>query len=495
VKTQIEAAILPIESDEEWIARLANLAPTEYERVRKGEAERHNWRVKLLDAEVAKHRPQSLAQSSPKKDEVEPWPDPVDGPALLSEIREVYQRFVVMPPYAADALALYTLNSYVAAECFYYCPIVLVVSPEHECGKGRVLDVAQALCRNTFRTANTSAPVLYRLVGDCEGRTTLLVDEMDSQPDEQRAAIGNVLKSGFEKSGKSHRLEKDGDKMKMVEFSTYCPKICAAISIESFDRPTVSRSIIIRMKKKTRAERVSKFRRYDGTDIRRKCLRWAMDNAERLRSMPIVQFPDEMCSDRQEDIWEPLIWIAQLCDPDWTTRTWRACAGLTGGNRPAAEDTKHSVLRLCCEYAARHVCDHVRSQELVAHLNGLEDVDIKDWRKGQGISQAKLAAILSGYEIYPTQFHADGKVVRGYSRTTFQDAAERYLGQDQPLQGATVLQNQCLQGNDEHFQSATVANSSGLEKAIIPKQACGCSTVAPSKPEPVPAELVEADLI
>lgn len=496
--SQSESATPPKKSVDDTIVRMAALPPVEYDRARYAEAKRLGIRVATLDAEVIKRRPKSAMESPPKSDAEKPWDSPVDGAALLDEISGSYRRFIVLPPYAADAIAVYTLNTYVAAECFHYCAIVLVVAPEHECGKGRVLDVAQALCRNTFRTANTSAAVLYRLVGSCEGHTTLLVDEIDSQAQEQRENISNVLKSGFEKAGKSHRLEKDGDKMKLVEFSTYCPKICAGISIESFDRATISRSITIRMKKKTRAEKVDKFRRFDGTEIRRKCLRWATDNVELLRSMPQVQFPPELCSDRQEDIWEPLIWVAQACGKEWEDRAWKSCAGLTGNNAPATETTKHLLFRLCCEYVEkRRNCEHVPSQELVDYLNGLEDADFKDWRKGKGISQSKLAAFLNDYEIHPGPFKCDGKSLRGYNRASFQDASARYLRQYTSDQGATVQLNQCFQGNGELCQGATNESGCTLETAMEPKPALTGCTVAPSGHELTPedAELANADLV
>src|SRR3989442_18319 len=44
--------------------------------------------------------------------DVEPWPEPVDGNVLLDEIRDELKRFVVLPPWAAEILALMAVHTY-----------------------------------------------------------------------------------------------------------------------------------------------------------------------------------------------------------------------------------------------------------------------------------------------------------------------------------------------------------------------------------------------
>lgn len=62
-------------------------------------------------------------------EEVEPWPDPVDGEQLMSEIAEVVETFVVTPehvPIAAAAFALFTYTH----ESFQTSPVLFITSPE-----------------------------------------------------------------------------------------------------------------------------------------------------------------------------------------------------------------------------------------------------------------------------------------------------------------------------------------------------------------------------
>jgi hypothetical protein len=71
------------------VERLARLSPLEYDQQRKSEAKKLGVRPTTLDAEVFRARPkdrstehESLAPPAP-----EPWPDPIDGLALLNDAR------------------------------------------------------------------------------------------------------------------------------------------------------------------------------------------------------------------------------------------------------------------------------------------------------------------------------------------------------------------------------------------------------------------------
>ena len=95
-----ESVSSPAETDDEVIARLAALPPLEYERVRKDEAERL-WldRSGVLDASVKAARasvPGSLQGRALKWPEPEPWPEPVDGAALLDDLAVLFRYFVCL---------------------------------------------------------------------------------------------------------------------------------------------------------------------------------------------------------------------------------------------------------------------------------------------------------------------------------------------------------------------------------------------------------------
>src|ERR1043165_5533306 len=75
---------------------------------------------------------------------VEPWPEPVDGQVLLDELCQVLKRYVVLPKWAAEALALWVLHTY-AFHLREVSTYVGLESPEKRCGKTTLLSVLSEL--------------------------------------------------------------------------------------------------------------------------------------------------------------------------------------------------------------------------------------------------------------------------------------------------------------------------------------------------------------
>src|SRR5436190_2965431 len=110
-------------------------------------------------------------------DDIEPWAEPVDGPALLSELRDTFRNYVVLPRSAPEMLALWTLHTY----AFRFRDITTYVgvsSPEKRCGKTTLLGVLGKLVHRPLASANISPPALFRVIEEAE--PTLLIDEADT---------------------------------------------------------------------------------------------------------------------------------------------------------------------------------------------------------------------------------------------------------------------------------------------------------------------------
>src|SRR5207247_6048144 len=100
-----------------------------------------------------------------------------DGRALLDELEGVLKRFVVLPKYAAETLALWTLHTY-AFELREVTTYVGIESPEKRCGKTTLLGVLSELVNRPVVAANISSPAFFRVIE--ETRPTLLIDEADT---------------------------------------------------------------------------------------------------------------------------------------------------------------------------------------------------------------------------------------------------------------------------------------------------------------------------
>jgi hypothetical protein len=123
----------------------------------------------------------------------EPWPEPVDGRALLDELAQLLRRFVVLPPTADTTLALWIVHTY-AFHLRDVSTYVGVESPEKRCGKTTLLSVLNELVNRPVVASNISSPAFFRVIE--ETRPTLLIDEADTllQGNDE---LRGILNSGY----------------------------------------------------------------------------------------------------------------------------------------------------------------------------------------------------------------------------------------------------------------------------------------------------------
>ncbi len=106
---------------EAMLVELAALPQMEYERRRMEAAKQLSFRVRVLDVEVAKRRPMDGEGGGESGDgflaDPEPWPEPVNGAALLDAIAAAFERYVVLPDGGAETLAMWTAPGPCILEC------------------------------------------------------------------------------------------------------------------------------------------------------------------------------------------------------------------------------------------------------------------------------------------------------------------------------------------------------------------------------------------
>jgi hypothetical protein len=152
---------------------------------------------------------------------------------------------------------------------------------------------------------------------------------------------------------------------------------------------------------------------------------WLEPQVEDLhRSRPGL--PDEL-DDRAQDMWEPLLAIAELAGGDWPRRARRAALELSGdGGR---EDDSLTALLLKDIHAvfSNGAGEHLKTADLIAHLAEIEESPWGDWY-GKLISPQALSKLLRPHRIKTMPVWIDGKTARGYKREQFTDAFHRVLG-------------------------------------------------------------------
>jgi hypothetical protein len=196
--TRVGDILTDAEVDTE-VERLSKLSLVAYERVRGAAAQRLGMRASVLDKLLKgkRHREAAGGQGQPLDlPTPEPWPDPVNGAALLSELRAAIRKYTVMEAGSAETVALWVLHAH-AIDAFQISPRLGVTSAEKRCGKTTVLDVVQNLSPRPLSTSNTTAAAIFRTIE--AARPTLLIDEADTFFNNSEELRG-VLNSGHRRS-------------------------------------------------------------------------------------------------------------------------------------------------------------------------------------------------------------------------------------------------------------------------------------------------------
>jgi len=357
------------------------------------------------------------------------------GAELLDEAEAFLRRFVV---FASDAqvvaAALWVVHTWCfeAAETTAY---LHVTSPEKRSGKSRLVEVLAQLARGALQAADMTAAALYRSITD--PAPAVLFDEVQelfgrSADDDQRQ-LRACLNSGYRLGGAARRCVGDGANQTVAEFPTFCPKVLAGTG--SLPDMLADRSIPLQLQRKTRDERVERFRirriRGEAEALRRRLAGWAQV------AMPVLQDaePDlpEQLDDRAQDCWEALLALGDQAAGDWPKRARAAAVELAGGDRLADPSIGTLLLAHCWEAFAGEDADRLATAKLLELLCAREDGPwAEEWAKylrdgHDKIAAARLAKLLRPFGIAPKVLDFDGRKARGYALSAFGDAFGRYL--------------------------------------------------------------------
>ncbi|MGD1083704.1 MAG: DUF3631 domain-containing protein [Verrucomicrobiota bacterium] len=377
--------------------------------------------------------------------EVRPWPEPVEGHALLETLAQLLSRFVLLPRWAAETLALWVLHTH-AYELRDVTTYLGIESPEKRCGKTTLLGVLNELVNRPIAAANISSPALFRVIE--EARPTLLIDEADTLlagNDELRGILNSgytrstayVVRVGFQEgvsAAGGYRAAPEWNEAavgktacqgsRLARYSCWCPKVLAAIG--RLPETLEDRCIVVRMQRKTARERCERLRELDRTQagiLRQQCARFVADHAEAIEhKKPAIP---ETLNDRAADIWEPLLVLADLAGEGWPEKGREAAEGLA---KEAMEDNPLGSLFLdiLVEFMLAK-SGRLRSRSIVAGLNQQADRPWMQLRKGKEIDELWLARQLAPYGIRPRTIRLESTTAKGYMQDDFGESFRRYI--------------------------------------------------------------------
>jgi Protein of unknown function (DUF3631) len=237
------------------------------------------------------------------------------------------------------------------------------------------------------------------------------------------------------------------------EFSTFCPKVLAGIENNSLPDTVEDRCIVISLERKLKSEPVDRLREREVAEsarqMRDRLEDWALLAVDRLAEYRVETIHE--ISDRAEDIWEPLLAIADDAGGDWPSRARAAVLTLAGEE---SGDEDHGLLLLAKLRELFNATDALTSKEIITSLREDTELPFGDYRRGDGINARGLSKLLKPYGVGPQQIRIGEDNVRGYRVRQFEAASERYLALEcaESATSATAL----------HPESQSQAKCSGV---------------------------------
>jgi hypothetical protein len=369
----------------------------------------------------------SAGQSMPGTEQMNGTAHDGPGAAILNAVYEFLGRFVAYPSEAAHvAHTLWIAHTHLM-DAWESTPRICFMSPEPGSGKSRALEITNLLVPNPVEAINVSVAYLFRKVGGTGGRPTILFDEIDTvfgPKAKENEDLRGLLNAGHRRSAKAGRCVVHGKTVSTEEIPAYCAVAMAGLG--HLPDTILTRSVIVRMRRRAPDERVDPYRHRNhdhlGHVLRDQLADWAIMVGQRaLATVPVM--PDGV-EDRNADVWEPLIAVADLAGGTWPERSRVSSVTLVS---LLSEGTGSLGIRLLTDLRTIFVQEHMSTGSILADLQEIEDAPWGDL-KGRPINSLKLSRLLRDYGVKPKQVRvATGKSVKGYAREDLHDVWLRYL--------------------------------------------------------------------
>jgi putative DNA primase/helicase len=367
----------------------------------------------------------------------------VIGKNLLDALTAVFRRYLILPQWAAEALALWVVHTY-AMDAAMTTPRLALTSPQKRCAKTRVLAILLRLVLRALAAGNISPAGIFRTIDAV--LPSLLIDEADNFLRNNLEARGILNAGHTPDSAYVIRAVENGEDFEPRMYSTFTP--LATASIGKLSDTHMDRAIEIKMRRKRKDETVERYTRKARSqalwsELPRQCVRWVADNLDRLKTAePLLP---ESLDDRAADNWEPLLAIAEAAGNEWALKARAAAVALSGGRA----DNSLGIMLLNDLHELFGKAPRANDGKLFSAdiVKALLKIETRPWselgRDKRPLTQVNLASLLRQFDIVPTTVKIKKKAGKGYKLDDCVDAFERYLENsdlpENPSEGVTPL--------------------------------------------------------
>lgn len=359
---------------------------------------------------------------------VYPWEEPT-GAILLDDLHKFLGRFVSYPSdHAHTAHTLWIVHTHLM-QVWESTPRLAFLSPEPGSGKSRALEVTELLVPRPMPAVNVSVSYLYRSVSSEDGAPTILYDEVDTifgaKTSSENEDVRGLLNAGHRRGAIVGRCIVRGKAVELEDFPVYAAVALAGLG----DLPDtiLTRSVIIRMRRRSPGEYVEPFRRRvhaeEGHQLRDRLSAWALE----VEPFLVGVWPDmpETITDRDADVWEALLAAADAAGRDWPQRARVAAVTLVTASKAS---TPSLGVRLLADVQTifGKEDEQLATEHILTQLHKMDEAPWGDL-KGKPLDARGLARRLKPYDIGPATIRVHASTAKGYRRSDFLDAWSRYL--------------------------------------------------------------------
>lgn len=350
---------------------------------------------------------------------------PTNGDAILDDTRDFIDRFCAFPDeHCLNAVTLWCALAHMTHD-FDTSPRLAMLSPEPGSGKTRVLEILENLTPQPMFVFGASTAALFRAMA--ENEVTLLFDEVDTiftrrGSDDQNEDLRALLNVGYRNGATIPRCV--GPQHEVKYFNVFASVALAGLG--DLPETLMSRSIVIRMRRRAPHEHVEPYRPRqhadEGNAIRERLEEWSTRVGPRAgKAWP--ELPDGIV-DRLAEVWEPVIAVADVAGVAWPERARAAAKAFA-----ALADERAPSLGIRLLQDLHTVFDGRRSMFTEDILAALNEMDEAPWGniKGHPLDARGIANRLRQYNVKSKDVRIGDDHKKGYLADDLYDPWLRYL--------------------------------------------------------------------
>jgi hypothetical protein len=390
------------------------------------------------------------------------------GAELLDDVEAFLARFIAYPSDEARiAHTLWIAHTWLM-DCWESTPRIAFLSPEPGSGKSRALEVTEPLVPRPVHAVNVSPAYLFRKVSDENGAPTILFDEIDTifgpraKGDED---IRGLLNAGHRKGAMAGRCVVRGNVITTEELPSYAA--VALAGLDDLPDTLMTRSVVVRMRRRAPTEVVEPWRQRFGAaeaePLHDRLLKWS----ESVRLLVRENFPvmPAGVEDRNADVWEALLAVADAAGGGWPERARATAVTLVTSSSDDKRSLGILLLSDLRDIFSRSGLSRMSTDMLLAELNKIDESPWGDLR-GKELDSRGLARRLGKYGIQPKLLRDGGPPFRGYEVADLCDTWNRYIQkEDQHLNSS---RDSDPMRSDHHDGPASLLSSQDAVTPVTP---------------------------